>query len=236
MRWVGSHARCELPVGYIRQISGMNHLIQYLRIRVMIAVGEQALCVQCAMCALTCNCCKRRGKAHTHVCIRVHCTLCIVHYRLCIVRALCIVCVQCTLCIVHCLCIMQVAICNGPRVHQHQIGSRRASLLCISRSLLPLTLAPQCLQCNDMAQCFTLVCNSRSHLALTLVPQCLQCTNVVECFTLVCIIRSLLTPTLVPQCLQFTETGYNLHTAVMICARCFTFVCIIRSHNKYKVL
>ena len=151
------------------------------------------------MCALTCNCCKRRGKAHTHVCIRVHCTLCIVHYRLCIVRALCIVCVQCTLCIVHCLCIMQVAICNGPRVHQHQIGSRRAPLLCISRSLLPLTLVPQC---------FTLVCISRSHLALTLVPQCLQCT----------------------------ETGYNLHTAVMMCARCFTFVCTIRSHNKYKVL
>ena len=117
----------------------------------------------------------------THSCVHpcafyiVHCSLQIVHYRLCIV------CVQCTLCIVHCLCIMQVAICNGPRVHQHQIGSRRAPLLCISRSLLPLTLVPQSLQCNDVVQCFILVCISRSLLGLTLVQQCLQFTNVVQC-------------------------------------------------------
>ena len=139
VRW-GVHARCELPVGYIRQISGMNHLIQYLRIRVMIAVGEQALCVQCVHKLL------QAQRKSTHSCVHpcafyiVHCSLQIVHYRLCIV------CVECTLCIVHCLCIMQVTICNGPRVHQHQIGSRRAPLLCISRSLLPLTLVPQCLQ------------------------------------------------------------------------------------------
>ena len=58
----------------------------------------------------------------------------------------------CLLCALLCV-LMQGAICNGPRVHQHQIGSRRAPLVCISRSLLLLKVVPQCVQWTGYFVC-----------------------------------------------------------------------------------
>ena len=127
---------------------------------------------------------------HIHVCIvcvfcvHCRCIMCLLYTQRAICKGLVHVCIVCVL-------LLQREIYKGPRVHQDQIGPRRAPLVCISRSLLLLKVAPQCVQCTIQLHMYclkqlywvqhALVCISRSLLLFKVVPQCVQWTGYFVC-------------------------------------------------------